>query len=106
MEIFGHLTYLGVDLIILFPFLYKMSDSRLGFRKNAGAIIISVAIVAIVFTLWDILAVRANVWGFNPAYIMDIKFEGLPLEEILFFVAVPVTSLLVWEATGYRKGDR
>ncbi len=103
MEVLRHFTYLGVDLIILLPFIFKMSDPRLGFRKHAGPIVISAAIVASLFTVWDILAVRGNVWSFNPEYITGIMFAGLPLEEILFFISVPLTSILVWEATGYRR---
>ena len=99
-----HFIYLAVDLIILLPFVFKINDSRLGFAKRRFSIIMSTGIVLAVFAVWDIFAVRANVWAFNPSYIIGIRFAGLPLEEILFFISVPVTSILVWESTGYWKG--
>ncbi len=104
MEGLEHLTYLGVDLIILLPFIFKLGDSRLGFGRRRRSISISTAIALAVFAIWDVFAVRAEVWAFNPAYIIGVKLAGLPVEEILFFISVPLTSILVWEATGYWKG--
>ncbi|MGB9591461.1 MAG: lycopene cyclase domain-containing protein, partial [Candidatus Kryptoniota bacterium] len=60
--------------------------------------------VLTVFVVWDILAVEAGVWSFNRSYIIGIRFAQLPLEEILFFISVPVASILVWEATGFWGG--
>lgn len=104
MESLQHFTYLGVDLIILLPFVFKMFDDRLGFGKHRRSIVVSTSAVLLVFAVWDVFAVKADVWAFNPDYIMGIRFAGLPLEELLFFLAVPLTSILVWEATGHWKG--
>ncbi len=99
-----NLTYLAVDLFILLPFVIKINDPRLRLRKNLRSIAISTSVVLVIFIIWDFFAVQAGVWGFNPHYIIGIDLAGVPIEEILFFVAVPVTSVLVWEATGFWEG--
>lgn len=101
-----HLTYLAVDLIILLPFLLKIRDRRLRFGQHRRSIVVATAVVLIAFAVWDVFATRAGVWAFNPDYVIGIEFMHLPLEEILFFVSVCVTSILVWEATGYWGGRK
>jgi lycopene cyclase domain-containing protein len=96
MNSMQHLIYLAVDLFILIPFILKLNDPRLGFRRHRKSII--------VFVVWDILAVHADVWSFNRNYIIGIEIVRLPIEEILFFISVAVTSVLVWEATAFRGG--
>lgn len=99
-----HLIYLAVDLFIILPFILKVNDKRLGLRRHSKSIIVSTLSVVTVFVVWDILAVQAGVWAFNRSYIIGIEIARLPLEEILFFISVAVTSVLVWEATGFRGG--
>jgi lycopene cyclase domain-containing protein len=55
--------------------------------------------VAAVFVLWDVIAVAAGVWWFNPSYVIGwILPGGLPLEEILFFIVIPLCGLLTYSA--------
>lgn len=102
----GHFTYLAVDMFILVPFLAEMNDRRLGLREHRKSIALSTALVLTVFAVWDVFAVRGNVWGFNPEYVTGLRIAGLPIEELIFFVSVPVTSILVWEATEKRRGRK
>ena len=55
--------------------------------------------VAAVFLLWDELAIGAHVWTYNPAYIVGryVPFR-VPIEEVLFFVVVPLCALLTYNA--------
>lgn len=55
--------------------------------------------VAAVFLLWDELAIAAHVWRYNPAYIVGcyIPFR-VPIEEVLFFVVIPLCALLTYNA--------
>ncbi len=40
-------------------------------------------------------------WAFSDAHIIGLKLFGLPIEEILFFVVVPFSCLLIWEMLNY-----
>jgi lycopene cyclase domain-containing protein len=55
--------------------------------------------VAAVFLLWDEVAIGAHVWTYNPAYITGVSIPvQMPIEEVLFFVVIPVCALLTYSA--------
>jgi lycopene cyclase domain-containing protein len=53
--------------------------------------------IAAVFTLGDIAAYRRGWWRWNPRFTLRPRVVGLPLEEIAFFLVIPVASILTWE---------
>jgi lycopene cyclase domain-containing protein len=56
---------------------------------------------ALLFSAWDAVAVAAGVWSFDPASVIGVRLAfGLPLEEMLFFVVIPVCGILTYEAVG------
>ena len=62
--------------------------------------------VAVVFGVWDVLAIRAHWWHYDPRYLVGVTLPGrLPLEELLFFVVVPVCAVLTLEAVRARRPD-
>lgn len=55
--------------------------------------------VAVVFLLWDEIAIAAHVWTYNGAYITGLSIPfGVPIEEVLFFVVIPICALLTYNA--------
>ena len=55
--------------------------------------------VAAVFLLWDEVAIGAHVWTYNPDYIVGAHIPvRVPIEEVLFFVVIPVCGLLTYNA--------
>jgi lycopene cyclase domain-containing protein len=52
----------------------------------------------IIFSAWDIAAIDHHQWGYARRYVTGIDLPGhLPLEEVAFFVVVPVCALLTYE---------
>ncbi|OBK91150.1 lycopene cyclase domain-containing protein [Mycolicibacter sinensis] len=55
--------------------------------------------VAAVFLIWDEVAVAAQVWTYDPAYITGLHIPfGVPIEEVLFFIVIPLCALLTYNA--------
>ena len=55
--------------------------------------------VAVVFAIWDAIAIRAHVWTYNPLYVTGVELLGrIPIEELLFFVVIPLCGLLTYSA--------
>ena len=55
--------------------------------------------VAAVFLLWDEIAIGAHVWTYNRAYISGANIPvQMPIEEVLFFVVIPLCALLTYNA--------
>ncbi len=65
--------------------------------------------VVVVFVAWDVLAIRAGHWSYDERQTTGLKFGNLPLEELLFFVVIPICSILALEAVravrGWPAGD-
>jgi lycopene cyclase domain-containing protein len=54
--------------------------------------------VALVFLVWDALAIAAGVWDFAPGRVTGIRAPfAVPLEEVLFFVVIPICGVLTYE---------
>ena|SRR6478735_2178316 len=61
--------------------------------------------VVLVFSIWDIAGILAGHWSYNPAYVSGVRLVlGMPLEELVFFVVVPICGLLTYEAVGIILG--
>jgi lycopene beta-cyclase len=56
--------------------------------------------VVVVFVTWDLLAHARGHWWFDDGRTLGPRMFGLPLEEWLFFLVVPVCALLTYEAVG------
>ncbi|MFB8003943.1 lycopene cyclase domain-containing protein [Nocardia sp. NPDC056000] len=53
----------------------------------------------VLFVAWDLIAIAAGVWSFDPRYTLGVSVPGaMPLEELLFFLVVPVCGLLTFVA--------
>jgi len=63
-------------------------------RRAAAAILP----VAVVFILWDLVAIVSDVWSYNPQYVSGIRLGVIPLEELMFFVVIPLCGLLTFSA--------
>lgn len=94
-------TYLLINLLtILFPVLLSF-DKRVAFYKSWKYLFPALAITGLVFLFWDVLFTIYGVWSFNDQYITGIKFMGLPLEEILFFLTVPFSCVFIYACLNY-----
>jgi len=88
--------YLLFDLAILAIPLLVGAWRRAWFYDRIGVALRSVLLVAIPFIAWD-AAVTGRHWWFNPRYVLGVEALGLPIEELLFFVAIPLACVFTWE---------
>jgi lycopene cyclase domain-containing protein len=49
------------------------------FIKHWKSVFLSIAIVALLFLLWDVYFTAKGYWGFNPAYFMGLLIFKLPI---------------------------
>jgi lycopene cyclase domain-containing protein len=94
-----HFTYLAVLAGCLAGALWLDPVLRLGVLRRWRRLAVAVLPVAAVFVLWDVAAIRAGHWTFDRSQTTGVLLPGrLPLEELLFFLVVPVCAVLGFEA--------
>jgi lycopene beta-cyclase len=72
-------------------------------RRTARAL----ALPVVVFTVWDVIAIRRGDWTFDRRFVTGWQLPlGLPVEEVLFFVVVPLCALLTYESVRRMLGRR
>jgi lycopene cyclase domain-containing protein len=70
-----------------------------GVYRQAGRAARAIVPVAVVFIVWDVIAIAAHVWTYNPRFITGLHLPGaLPVEEVLFFAVIPVCGILTYNA--------
>ena len=94
-----HLSYLGVLLFIVLGTAWLEVLLRTRVYARLRRLVLTVAPVVAVFVIWDLYAIASGHWTFDPEQTTGIVFPGgLPLDEVLFFVVVPLAALLTLEA--------
>ena len=58
------------------------------------------------FVVWDVVAILRDHWSFAAERTIGVNLAGImPLEELLFFVVIPICALLTHQAV-LRLGAR
>jgi lycopene beta-cyclase len=95
LDRFQYLLLMGLCLVITLP-LELLLGARVWARPRR--LLAALAIPVAVFTVWDMVAIARDHWTYNPRYVTGWELGDLPVEELVFFVVVPVCGLLTYEA--------
>ena len=93
---FQYLILMGLCLVITLP-LEFVFGARVW--RRPGRLVTAMAIPLAIFVVWDIVAIARDHWTYNPEYVTGwtLPFD-LPVEELAFFLVIPICSLLTLEA--------
>ena len=99
--------YLWLNILTLSLPLLLSFDKKVHFHTTWKHFFPAMLIAMAVFISWDVIFTRHGIWGFNERYLLSHSFLGLPLEEYLFFIAVPYASVFtIYVADHYFPGMR
>ncbi|MFI0433527.1 MAG: lycopene cyclase domain-containing protein [Candidatus Nanopelagicales bacterium] len=106
----GQLAYLGVLAFVFLGTLWLEFALRTRVYRRWRRLALAVLPAAVIFVVWDLYAIAAEHWDFDGRRLIGVVFAGgLPLEELLFFLVIPVAGVLTLEAvrsaTGWGVGD-
>lgn len=60
--------------------------------------------VIVLFGAWDLLAIHQRLWSYDTRYLVGVALPGtLPIEELMFFIVIPLCAILAYEAVLARK---
>ncbi len=93
--------YLLLDILtISFP-LARSFEPKIHFYSRWKPLFIAIGISGGFFLVWDVIFTDIGVWSFNERYLTGLKIINLPVEEWLFFIAVPFACMFIYEVLNY-----
>ncbi|WZH50464.1 MAG: lycopene cyclase domain-containing protein [Nocardioides alkalitolerans] len=106
----GTLTYVAMLVFVLVATLPLELVLRTRVYARIKRLALTIVCVGVPFVIWDIAATHAGHWWFDLDLTLGIELPGgLPLEEWMFFLVVPIASVLTLEAVrsvrGWTVGD-
>ena len=107
MEHGRYLMLLLACLLVTLPLEFVL-QARV-YRRVRARLCSPVGAARVVFCVWDIVGIQRGVWTYNPRFVTGVELPfSLPLEELLFFLVIPICGLLTYEAVGHvlRLGRR
>jgi lycopene cyclase domain-containing protein len=93
--------YLSLNIIIVSIPIICAFEHRIRFASSFRHLLPAVAIVGGVFIVWDIWFTKMGVWGFMPQYLTGPSIAGLPLEEWLFFITMPIAFAFIYRMLNF-----
>ena len=100
-DAYQYLALLAGCLLITLPleFLLRARVYRRPLRL-ALALLPTVA----AFIAWDLVGIVRGHWSYSERFTSGIMLGAMPLEELLFFLVIPICGLLTYEALGWVLG--
>jgi|ECHnycMinimDraft_1075156.scaffolds.fasta_scaffold00495_5 lycopene cyclase domain-containing protein len=94
-----------VDSLIALPGLVSLAYGRLRRIRRVKALLGSTLLTSIPYLIWDHFAVLQGSWTFSRSNTLGLYWFGMPLEEYLFFLSVPLSSLLIYDVARWVLGN-
>ena len=96
MDRYQYLILMGLCLLLTLPL-----ELVLGARvwRQPRRLVAAIAPVAALFVVWDLIAVARDHWRFSERLTTGWEIlPDFPVDELVFFLAIPVCALLTLEA--------
>lgn len=100
-------AYLGVLLFVILGTLWLEFVVHTRVYQRWRRLLLSILPPAVLFIIWDLYAISQGHWWFDTTRITGVYFPGeLPLDEVLFFLIIPLAAILTLEAVrGVRRWE-
>jgi lycopene cyclase domain-containing protein len=93
-----HWSYVAMLVFCLVGTLPLVPAFRLRVLRQPRRLLLTILVAGAPFLLWDLYATRAGHWRFDPGQTLPWRVAGVPLEEVAFFVVIPLAAVLTFEA--------
>jgi lycopene cyclase domain-containing protein len=100
------LSYVAVLMGCLVATIWLEFALRTRVMRRLRRLILTIVIVMPAFILWDLYAINQGHWWFDNDRILGVFLPGrLPIDEVLFFITIPIVSVLTFEAVRAVKSS-
>lgn len=94
---FKNLTYLLLQLAFLVIPLTISMRQKIRFTFLLRYLLPAIVFAGAIFVMWNMRFNELAIWSYNPDYITGIFLAGVPLEEWLSFLIIPLSSVYIHE---------
>jgi lycopene cyclase domain-containing protein len=106
----SHLSYLAVIAAVLICAFGVNLGFRLRISKRWRELLLTEIAILVAYLSWDTWAIAKKSWFFDPHQILNFDLlPKVPVEEVLFFITVPLMVILSYQAllklTGWSQED-
>lgn len=94
-----YLALMGLCLLITLP-LEVLLRARV--YRRPRRLLAALVPVVVIFSLWDVLGIVRDHWWYSTRFTTGAIFPWtpMPVEELIFFMVIPICGLLTYEAVG------
>lgn len=93
-----HWAYVAMLVFCLLGTLPLIPVFRLQVLRQPRRLLLTILVAGAPFLIWDLFATRAGHWRFDEDQTLPWRVAGMPVEEVAFFVVIPLVSVLTYEA--------
>ncbi len=86
------------------PFLVSFENKWVKYSSRFKYLFPAIGIVGLLFIVWDMYFTQIGIWWFSEQYITGIHIGNLPLEEVLFFICIPFSSIFIHDVLEFSAG--
>lgn len=97
MDRYQYLLLMAACLAITLP-LELILRARVYARPKRLALALIPTVV--LFSVWDVVGIVRDHWSYHPRFVTGIQIGLMPLEELVFFIVIPICGLLSYAAVG------
>jgi lycopene cyclase domain-containing protein len=101
-----HWSYVAMLAFCLAGTLPLVPAFRLSVLRQPRRLLLTVLLAGTPFLVWDLWATESGHWRFDADQTLPWRVAGLPLEEVGFFVVIPVVTVLTYEAVRVVRRPR
>lgn len=101
MDHFQYLVLMAACVLITLPLEFVL---RARVYRRPVRLLLAMLPVLVVFVAWDLLGIVRDHWSYSAEFTTGVMLGIMPLEELVFFIVIPVCGLLSYEGVGYVLG--
>lgn len=95
----GRYSYVAILAFVMVGCLWLEVALRTRVFRRWRRLVLAILPAVVAFFAWDVYAVAQGHWWFDPERILGVTLPGdVPFDEVLFFIAIPIASILTIEA--------
>lgn len=102
MDRYQYLLLMGACLLITLPLEFVF---RARVWRRPRRLLAAMWLPVVLFTIWDVVAIARDHWSYSERYVTGWELPGaIPVEELVFFLVIPICGLLTLEAVRWMLG--